>query len=165
MAKKRQHIVPRVYLKPFLDHAAPEGWPEDRPFEPAVWVLNPSLEGRPRRRSPANILWQSYFYSLREDDPDRPWIEESLSRLESAFEPVQQAILKREKLSLEQYGLLCLFVGALSSRTPQQIDHWQGSLGQIQHLYRQMTSQEVADEFWAGADEGGKRSVLPHAEA
>lgn len=165
MAKKRQHIVPKVYLKPFLDPAAPEGWPEGRAFEPTVWVLSPTLEGTPRRRSPKNILWQSYFYNLRADDPDRPWIEESLSRLESAFEPVQQAILRREKLSLEQYSLLCLFVGALSSRTPQQIDHWQGFIDQIQNLYRQMASPDVSPDFLGGADEGGKRSVLPHAEA
>lgn len=165
MAKKRQHIVPKVYLKPFLDPTAPKGWPEGRPFEPTIWVLSPTLEGKPRRRSPANILWQSCFFNLRSDDPDRPWIEESLSRLESAFEPVQQAILKREELSLEQYGLLCLFVGALSSRTPQQIDHWQELIDQIQHIYRQIASPEVSDEFWAGVDEVGKRSVLPHAEA
>ena len=29
MAKKRQHIVPKVYLQPFLDHTRPEGWPKD----------------------------------------------------------------------------------------------------------------------------------------
>lgn len=165
MAKKRQHIVPKVYLKPFLDPEPPPEWPEGRPFEPAVWVINPDLTGKPSRRSPANILWKSYFYNLSEDDPDRPSIEESLGRLESAFQPVQQTILNRGHLSLEQYGLLCVFVGALSSRTPQQIDHWQEFLDQIQHIYRQMASPEVADEFWSGSAEAGKKSVLPHAEA
>jgi Protein of unknown function (DUF4238) len=163
MAKKRQHIVPKVYLQPFLDHTRPEGWPEDTPFEPGVWVLDPELKKKPSRRSPSNILWKSYFYNLRSDDPDRPWIEESLGRLESAYKPVQAAIINRNGLSEEQYGILCLFIGALAGRVPQSIDHWQGMLDQIQHFYRQMASQEVADEFWAGADEGGKKSVLPRA--
>lgn len=165
MGKKRQHFVPRVYLKPFLDAAPPADWPEGRPFEPTVWVLDPDLRGEPSRRSPTNILWKSYFYNLNADDPNQPWIEDSLSRLESAFEPVQQSILRREDLSLEQYSLLCHFVGALYNRTPQQIDHWQGVLDKVQDIYRQMASPDVADEFWSGANEGGKRSVLPHADA
>lgn len=164
MVKKRQHVVPKVYLKPFLDRIRPDEWPEDRPFEPAVWVLDPALKEKPIRKSPSNILWKSYFYNLRSDDPDQPWIEESLGRLESAYKLVLEAIINREKLTLEQYSILCLFIGALDGRIPQSIDHWQETLDRIQHIYRQMATTEVADEFWAGADEGGKKSVLPHAE-
>lgn len=166
MAKKReQHFVPQVYLKPFLDPDPPDDWPEDRPFEPSVWMLNPSLRGDPERRAPHNILWRPYLYNLQDDDPEKPRIEEALSRLESAFEPIQRAILSREGLSLRDYGILCLFVGAQYGRIPRQMDHWQGFVSKVEHLSRQVAPKDAADEFWTGADEAGVRSVAHHAQA
>lgn len=162
-AKRRQHYVPRIYLKPWIDDTPPDNWPPNRPFTPTVWVVDKSLAGEPRRKPPEKILWENYLYNLASDDPDRPFIEEALSRLESAFAPVQSAVLGHEDLTIEQYGVLCLFVGALFGRTPSHMDHWQKQLDNIERIYRQMASADVADEFWAGSAEAGKKFVLPHA--
>lgn len=163
--KREQHFVPKVYLKPFLDPDPPEGWPDDRPFEPSVWVLNPSLSGSPERRAPHNILWRAELYNLPEDDSENPRVEDALGRLENAFAPIQRAILSREGLSLREYGVLCLFVGAQSGRTPRQMGHWQGVIDKVRHLSQQMAPDGAADDFWAGADEAGVRSVALHSQA
>jgi len=166
MAKKRrQHFVPKVYLKPFLDSRLPAGWPESRPFEPAVWVLDPSLRGSPARRSPSNILWKNSLYTLRNDDPAAPAIEEALVVLEGAYDRVSAKVQGRKRLTLSEYEILCLFIGALFGRIPEQMDHWQRTVDEVERLYRMMASQDVADEYWRGSEETGKRMVLTYAQS
>jgi Protein of unknown function (DUF4238) len=161
--KKKQHYVPKVYLHPFMDRLRPEGWPSEKPFSPAVWVLEPSLEGTPRRRSPGNILWKNSLYTLTSDDPRRPWLEESLSRLESAYRDVREAILAEKPLSTQEYGVLCLFVGAMFGRVPSQIDHWQDQIGRLSNLTKQVVGEDVNGAFF-GVEEAGKRSLAARVQ-
>lgn len=163
--KKRQHFVPRVYLKPFLDPEPPAGWPEDRPFEPCVWVLDPSLMGAPRRRAPENILWKNSLYTLDSDHPERPRIEEGLSRLEGAYKPIQRALFSRDPLSARDYTILTLFVGAQYGRIPKQMDHWQDFIDRLQHLTKQMAPEGSTDDFWKGSEEAGTKSVVLRMQA
>ncbi|WP_041229683.1 DUF4238 domain-containing protein [Rippkaea orientalis] len=67
--KKKQHIVPRTYLKAFIDPVRPDGMPEHIPFEPSVWVIEKSLKSEPKRKAPDNILWKSYFYRILHSKP------------------------------------------------------------------------------------------------
>jgi len=161
MAKKQQHFVPKIYLKAFLDPNLPPDWPEGRPFTPAVWVQDPTLTGKPKRRAPSHSVFKdNHLYTLANDDPKHPKIEDALSELESAFSRAQKKIVAHELLSLEEYKDLCLFAASMFGRIPEQMDHWQQQIDEIEHLYRQMASKEVADEYWSGSDEAGKRSIL-----
>lgn len=159
--KKTQHFIPRIYLAPFLDRRPPSGWPEDRPFEPTVWISHPlDLVGF-RRKAPANILARTRLYNLSADDPKRPWLEESLSRIESAYAVVRGLLESESPLSVEQYGTLLIFIGGLSGRTPQAIDHRQSFVDDLERIHRGVVQghQEAeadADHLFANADEGGK---------
>jgi hypothetical protein len=94
--KKKQHIVPRTYLKAFIDSVRPNGIPEQVPFEPSVWVVEKSLKSEPKRKAPDNILWKSYFYNLEEDENASPVIEEFLSKIEGRYPQVLKKYLQRK---------------------------------------------------------------------
>ena len=175
MAKKtQQHVVPKVYLKAFTTDERPEGHSPTLPYSPALWLIPRSLEGAPHRRSPGNVLRKLNAYTLKGDKPGQPYIEDQLSRLESAYAAVIRKIPERAELTLGDCELLALFVATLFLRSPAQMTHWQRQLDGIQRLYRQVDRAHNGDErhsdsYWEGADEGGKRLVLeagaPVAEA
>jgi hypothetical protein len=168
--KAQQHVIPRVYLNAFCDPTPPDGHPSDRPYTGALWVMPKSLTEAPWRRAPRKVFRELNAYTLKSDDPKRPKIEEQLSRLESAYAPVLRKLLDRGALTLDDCRILALFVGALFLRTPGQMAHWQRQLDELQHIYRQVDranngEERFSDEYWAGADEAGKRLVTQGARA
>ena len=166
MAKKRrQHYVPKVYLKAFESANPPDGWPRERPYTPTVWVIHPSLEEDPRRRSSSRILWENSLYTLSSDDPHRPGLEEALGRLESAYAPVRGRILQRQPLSVEDYGILCLFVGAMFGRVPGQLQHWQEQLANLERLTRKLSDEPPAGISWDWFLEAGKYTLPGRIQA
>jgi hypothetical protein len=163
--KTRQHYVPKVYLKAFTDASPPDGWPPDRPYAPTVWVIDPTTLGTPQRRSPANILWANSLYTTEADDPSRPAIEEGLSRLESRYAPVRDAVVRGDVLSAEQYRTLVLFVGALFGRVPPQMKHWESFIEEIKNISLQMSDLAPHGFSWEDFEEPGKRSVVTSTSA
>lgn len=166
--KKKQHYVPQVYLKAFCDPRPPAGWDETRPFTPSVWLIDPTLSGEPRRKAPSSILWQSHLYTLREDDPTRPSIEETLSQLESEYAHTLAKVGDLKPLAVRDLITLTVFVGLLQWRIPVQMDFWQEQIAEIERIYRQVDqaangSERFSDEFWAGADEAVKRLIVENA--
>jgi hypothetical protein len=115
--KSRQHRVPQVYLRGFCDPAPPPDWPVGRPFTPALWVHPPQFDAAPERRSPANVAWDRASYTLRDDNPEKPWLEEAFGRLEDALAPVLNRVRRDEPLSHQDEVWLALFVGSQHERT------------------------------------------------
>jgi hypothetical protein len=159
MVKKKQHFVPQVYLRSFVDAEPPADWPEDKPFTPGVWIQDPSLTGVPQRRSPGNILWKNSLYTLSVDDPSKPWLEESLGRLETAYGSLVPVLENETDLSDEQYGILLLFVGALFGRAPSQLSHWQDQFDHLKGITRSMSDLPPEGMEWSDFEEVGKRSL------
>lgn len=163
--KAKQHYIPQVYLKPFVDEARPVDWDQDRPFNPGVWIAHPSAIGAFRRKSPSTILKRNRLYNLRDDDPKRPWLEEALGRLETRFPLVRDSIERGEQLSVEEYGTLLLFIGALSARTPGAIDDRQRFVDDLERIHRKFVEGNEhavrdADRIFDNSDEAGRR-LLP----
>jgi hypothetical protein len=168
--KRKQHFVPQVYLKAFCDSTPPEGWAADRPYKPAVWVMNKSLAEEPRRRAPSKILWSSQTYTLDSDDPDRPVIEDQLAELEGKYAGVLPKVMARAEVIDRDRINLCLFIGALFHRTLSQMAFQQEQIDKIRHLYRQIdrvanSNERYSNEYWAGADEAGKQMAIRGARA
>ena len=168
--KSRQHILPRVYQRPFADATPPRGWPADRPFEPRIWKIPRTLDAESRAKSPDNAFVATHYYTLRDDDPTDPRIENALSKLEDAYGGLLPRLNNREELELEDYLKLLLFVGALRARTPRQLDHWQKQWAQLEHIHRQVERAHTGAEhssdaqFWMG-DEIAKRTLIAQAES
>jgi hypothetical protein len=168
--KKWQHYVPQVYLKAFTDSEPPSGWPEERPFEPVVWIAQPSALDSFRRKAPVNILASSRLYNLRSDNPERPWLEESFGRLETHYQRVLGVLEAQQDLDHDLYGILILFIAALSARTPGSIDHRQAFVDDLERIHRMVVSGNAlaeadADRLFIDSDEAGRRLIPESTQA
>jgi len=168
--KKRQHIIPRTYLRAFTDPVRPDGMPDHVPFEPSVWVIEKSLKSEPKRKAPDNVLWKSYFYNLDEDEDASPVIEEFLSKIEGKYPQALKKISAKEALTGEDLLYIALFIDTLFRRTPPSLEHWQSQINQVEELYRHVDqayhqSQEISDQVWKGSHEIAKKQIINSAGA
>lgn len=167
--KKKQHLVPECYLRAFIDPEPPEGvLPSE--YEPAVWVSPKALNRPARRRAPGHkTFWKNRYYNLEGDDPSRPVIEDSLAAIEGKYASALRVLEAGGEPTVHDALWISLFVATMSRRTEAAIDHWQSQIDAIQHLYRQVDrghngNEQISDDYWKGAHEGGKRMVLQAAE-
>ncbi|MEM6254878.1 MAG: DUF4238 domain-containing protein [Cyanobacteria bacterium P01_D01_bin.156] len=163
--KKKQHIVPRIYLKAFIDPVRPDEIPEHIPFEASVWVIEKSLTSKPKRKAPSNILWKSYFYNLDEDINKLPLIEEFLSKIERKYPSILQKISKKISLTEEDLAYIALFMDTLFHRIPSNLDNIQGFVDEVEDVYRHIDqfnnqNQTVSDQFWRGSHEAAKKQMI-----
>lgn len=164
----RQHIIPKVYLGAFCDPRPPVGHASGKPFTPALWVFKPSLEGKPKRVAPKNILWTREAYTLTKDDPKRPALEASLSRLEATYSSVMRRVESREPLTIDDRAQLALFVGALYARTTEMMASRQSffdKLAGFSRAYLGGAPTETRHEPWEDLTDVGKRQIVPSAQA
>jgi hypothetical protein len=167
--KKKQHIIPRTYLKAFTDPTRPDGMPEHVPFEPSVWVTEKSLKSEPQRKSPEHrTFWKPHFYKLEDDSDSSPVIEEALSRIEGKYPHVLKKVCNRKALTIDELTYLALFIDTLFHRTEPSLEHKQNQINQIEELYRHADqvynqSQEISDEVFQGSNEIAKKQIIDGA--
>ncbi|MBN3894364.1 MAG: DUF4238 domain-containing protein [Nostoc sp. NOS(2021)] len=167
--KKKQHIIPKTYLKAFTDPTQPDGMPEHKPFEPSVWVIEKSLKSEPQRKSPDHrTFWKPYFYKLHEDSDSSPVIEEALSKIEGKYPHVLKKVCNREVLTIEELNYLALFIDTLFRRTQPSLEHWQSQINKLEELYRHVDqahnqNQEISDEIWKDSHEIAKKLIIDAA--
>lgn len=118
MKHKRQHYVPKSYLKAWQDPARP---PKQTPY---VWIF-PKEERSGRRKSPEKILRETDMYTIHTDDGERDLgLETNLSRLEREFSKLRRGKLsKRLPLSEEEIAYLCVFTASMLARTKGHAAH------------------------------------------
>lgn len=130
---RRQHFVPRSYLKAWCDLDTPEGQ------EPYVWVF--ARDGvSPRRKAPDNLFHETDLYTIDLPDGSRNLIlEHGLAQLESEFVSIRERKLdQQERLEPTEHAWLCAFVAAAHARTPAQRDHLQEQWGRVLGLADKM---------------------------
>ena len=125
MAKKRnQHIVPRCYLKHFVDRSSPK---HEKKYESGVYVNTPALDRAWKMKGLSNnIFSKTRFYNLKSDDPDRPLVEEHLAKLESFYSKAMTNLLNGD-FSNEIFSIFTLFVVTQFLRTEQVLNAYQNS--------------------------------------
>lgn len=137
MKNKRQHYVPRSYLKAWCDPETPKSQ------TPYVWMF--SKDGTDvRNKSPEKIFCETDFYTIQAEDGERDLtIESNLSRLEGEFANLRKNKLDRRlRLSSREELMLCMFVTAMYGRTKAHKVHWsqqwQKALDLGEHMHRVM---------------------------
>lgn len=120
---KNQHIIPRCYLKQFVDPNTPAK------YEPYVWIFErKSKIGK--KKAPKNILAETDFYTFKIKSGGKDYsIEKSLSQLESIYVSVFEHKIKK-KIPLDNYEhmVLCSFVAVMFQRTLKQKEHIESAL-------------------------------------
>jgi len=123
---KNQHIIPRCYLKQFVDPHTPAG------HEPYVWIFEKEHK-RGKKKAPKNILAETDFYTLKLKNGDKDYsIEKTLSQIEGEYTSIFEKKIKA-KLPLDDYEhiMVCVFVAAMFQRTLAQRENIEGMLDQI----------------------------------
>lgn len=149
MAKKRdQHIVPRCYLKQFVDNSSAVN---NKKYEAGVYVNTSALDRAWRMKGlNNNIFTKTRFYNLKSDDPDKPLVEEHLAKLESLYSKGITKLLNGE-FSNEILSIFTLFVVTQLLRTEKVIKAQQKSWDRIA-LYADMfeggnSNRNIYDEI------------------
>jgi Protein of unknown function (DUF4238) len=125
---KNQHIIPKCYLKQFVDPNVSAGQ------EAYVWIFDRgSTTGK--RRAPKNILTETDLYTFEGGDGVKDYsLEKTLSQIESEYATVFDLKLSRKlPLNRSEHIVLCAFVAAMLQRTIKQKEH-------IEHFYDQLIS-------------------------
>lgn len=109
---KRQHVIPRCYLKQFVDPKTPPGQ------EPYVWVFERESK-RGKKRAPKNILTETDLYTFEVNNGKKDYtLEKSLSQIESEYALVfENTISRRVPLNENEHVVVCAFVAAMLQRT------------------------------------------------
>jgi len=126
MKKKKQHIIPKCYLKDWCDPMTPCGQ------EPYLWLI--SKDGKvKRKRAPKKSFTESEMYTIKLPDGRRELIiEDTLSRIEGSFvRIVEEKIKKRLPFSKDERAKLCTFAAAMSVRTKSQQENFRDTFGKL----------------------------------
>lgn len=118
---KRQHVIPRCYLKQFVDPKTPPGQ------EPYVWIFDRESK-RGKKRAPQNILTETDLYTFEVNNGKKDYaLEKSLSQIESEYALVfENTISRRAPLNENEHFAVCAFVAAMLQRTLKQKETIEG---------------------------------------
>ncbi|MDH3414353.1 MAG: DUF4238 domain-containing protein, partial [Gammaproteobacteria bacterium] len=153
---KKQHLIPRCYLKQFVDPRTPEGQ------EPYVWIFERDKR-RGRKKAPKNILAETDFYTLKGGDYT---IEKTLAQIESEYSAIfDRKICKKKPLSPEEHVLFCAFIAAMLQRTLKQKENIERFIDQIVEKVTQLEKAQgippnTSDEWKKNKEHAHKLSVL-----
>lgn len=130
---KNQHIIPRCYLKQFVDPHTPSNQ------EPYVWIFERESK-RGRKKAPKNILAETDFYTIKLKSGGKDYsIEKTLSQIEGEYASVFEKKIKA-KLPLNDYEhiIVCVFVAAMLQRTLAQKENIEGFIDQMIEMTEEM---------------------------
>lgn len=125
---KNQHIIPKCYLKQFVDPKIPPN------FGPCVWIFERESK-RGKKQNIRSVLTQTDIYTFQGDYS----IEKSLAQLENEYAEIFEKKIKN-KLPLTSYehAVFCGFVAAMLQRTLKQKENIEHFIDQIVDHAKQM---------------------------
>jgi hypothetical protein len=115
MENKRQHFVPKSYLKAWCDPTTPAGQ------NPYVWVHSDDGVTK-KNKDPDNIFWETDYYTIQQPDGSRDLtLEKFLGSIETHFPRILKVILSQRGLgSAEDWDVLFLYAALMLNRTRKQ---------------------------------------------
>jgi hypothetical protein len=130
---KKQHYIPRCYLKPWCDPSTPQH------KTPYVWVF--SKDGsEARKKAPENIFYETEMYTIEGTAGSRNLVlENGLTQLEQGFATIRTHRLNsHQPLDAMQHLTVCAFIAAMEGRTKANREfvrqQWDRPLKVMEHL-------------------------------
>ena len=129
MAKyKRQHYIPKSYLKRFCVKN------DGDKIEPYLWIFDKKNEDH-FKRSPKKIAFKSYYYSYKDEKGETNYdIEKYLSDIESKASPIIQKMDEgaiTTDLTSEERAYFSIFVAFMGHRVPHFRTHWEKQMADL----------------------------------
>lgn len=150
---KKQHFIPRSYLKAWCDPNTP---PKQEPY---VWQFSKDGE-TVKKKAPDNIFYETDMYTISAADGGRDLVlEHGLSGLESQFVNLRENKLKHHKpLDQQEHLALCTFVAAMDARTKARREHTSKEWGKVQELIDNMheRAKTFTPEEWEQVNQRAK---------
>ncbi|TCU15576.1 DUF4238 domain-containing protein [Rhizobium laguerreae] len=144
---KRQHIVPRFYLRHFTQ-ADGELWTHD------------CVSGSARKSTPEKTAYETNIYTpLGEDGVRIDLVEDSLAKIESSAAQIYPDLLSFRRLSNVAKADFAAFLGTMFARSPAQLRQFAQFMGQMTSWG---TKHEMEREFRL-KEENGELSELDAA--
>ncbi len=139
MKKKKQHIIPKCYLKAWCDPASPSNQ------MPYIWMI--SRDGTTKRnRSPEKSFRETDKYTIKLPHGARELIvEDTLAQIENAFVGVLRKIRDRRPLEANDRAHLCVFASAMFARSKAAGAHWAVQLGKLHEMVDRMEKVHGAE--------------------
>lgn len=141
MGHKKQHSVPRGYLKAWHDPDAPPGGR----ITPYVWQFNKDGTN-PRRKAPANLFTETDIYTIELADGGRDLrLEHRFSKLEDKFTRIRNTRFYPHKWpDVTELEWVHVFVAATQVRTAGMRNHQRNQWAQIREIGERM-EREMRD--------------------
>jgi hypothetical protein len=157
---KNQHIIPRCYLKQFVDPNTPAN------HEPYVWIFERGTR-KGKRKAPKNILTGTDFYTLQLRGGDKDYtLEKTLSQIESEYAAVFDKKI-RHRIPLDDYEhvVLCVFIAAMLQRTTKQKENIENFIDQVIERIEELEkshgiSPKTSREWKQGREDAHKISLI-----
>jgi hypothetical protein len=152
---KKQHFVPELHLKHFVDAAG------------MVWTYD-IRENGVRRSIPKETAVQTNFYSLRDKDGNYDDnIEQWLSTVESEASPGYEALLRGELPKGEPRNWFALFVACMYVRTPAMVRAGAETMGSAFQAFTNFVAKQPPEQFEAslGRFEAERGAIDPKVRA
>jgi hypothetical protein len=145
---KGQHIVPRCYLREFIDPFTPAK------YEPYVWIFEKG-DRKGKKKSPENIFKATDFYTLRVGDDEKNYlVEESLSKLEGQYATIFRRKIKNHlPLNENEHVIFCAFVYAMFHRSKKFKANLESSLDEMLGHIEELEKEHLGD----GESETGRK--------
>lgn len=146
--KKAQHLVPACYLEAFIAKDISDLKKKNPNFEAGVYVSNNSLtSGWKMRGIHHKTFVKSYFYNVKSDDPNNPYVENFLCSIESQYKKNLNKIFER-KITKEVLSFISYFMTLQMVRVPKFINHHQAAWDQIADHLIKMTGDIAFSELF-----------------
>jgi len=118
MAYKKQHYIPKCYLKAWCDPDTP------KKHTPYIWSFEKNYRNG-KNKAPDNIFHETDLYTIWDEDGNRDLrIEHGFSGLEKQFSSIRRKKLSLKKdLTHDEHFLVCMFMATMHSRTIAQIEN------------------------------------------
>jgi hypothetical protein len=138
--QRRQHFVPKCYLKAWLDPLAPK----TSKNIPYVWLFDKKGEN-PKAKAPEKIFRESDMYTLTAPDGGQDLrLEHGLGSVESNFAKVRTSKFNfKRPLTEEDWVSTCLFAATVHMRTAASRDHFLSHMEKLKAMV-----EKVAGPDW-----------------
>ena len=138
---KRQHTIPQVYLRGWLEPYTPAG-------QTAAIHIIAKESKEVRRKSPTKSFTSNDRYTVHLKDGERNLVVENyLGRIESDFQGVLHAVRNRQSLTASHRAKLAVFTAAMMGRAPVQSESFRRQLQPLEEIVEKAGTPEQAEEL------------------